>query len=109
MKNILITALWVTGVINLSAADPDFAPAPYSPIKLKGGGHNFVLADVNTDRKPDLVICANTNLTILFGNARGGFDAAANAPINLSHGASEMVTGDFNQDGKLDWAGAHHE
>jgi hypothetical protein len=30
-------------------------------------------------------------------------------PISLPHGAGEMAVGDFNRDGHLDWAGAHHD
>jgi hypothetical protein len=109
MKSVLLAVLSVAAVISLGAVDPGFAPARYSPIKVKGGGHDFVLADVNADQKPDLVVCNATNLIVLFGNGRGGFDPATNAPANLPHGASEFVTGDLNRDGKLDWVGAHHD
>ena len=101
-------ALWA-GIFQVQAADPQFVPAPNSPLKLPGGGHDFVLAELNGDRKPDLLVCGGGSLTILFGNGRGGFEPTTNAPIKLPHGAGEMVAGDFNRDGKIDWAGAHHD
>ncbi|MCI0535230.1 MAG: alpha/beta fold hydrolase [Verrucomicrobiales bacterium] len=93
----------------IQAAEPEFVAAANSPIKLKGGGHNFVLAELNGDQKPDLLVCTRTNLTVLFGHGRGKFEPSPNGPAHLPHGASEMVTGDFNRDGHLDWAGAHHD
>lgn len=97
------------GLFSTDAADLDFGPAPGSPLKLAGGGHSFVMGDVNHDGKPDLIVCGGDALTVLLGNGRGGFERATNAPVKLPHGAGEMVTGDFNGDGRLDWAGAHHD
>jgi hypothetical protein len=109
MKSSSVHLMLLIGTLNVHAADPDFVPAPNSPVKLASGGHNFILGDVNADRKPDLFVCGGTTLTVLLGNGRGGFEPATNAPIKLPHGAGEMVVGDFNRDGRLDWAGAHHD
>jgi len=97
------------GMFNAAAAEIDFAPAPGSPLKLAGGGHSFVMGNVNRDGKPDLMVGSSNALTVLLGNGRGGFERTTNAPVRLPHGAGEMVTGDFNGDGMLDWAGAHHD
>src|SRR5688572_19321503 len=97
------------GMFNVAAADLDFGPAPGSPLKLAGGGHSFVMGDINRDSKPDLIVCGGNALSVLVGNGRGGFERTTNAPVKLPHGAGEMVTGDFNGDGMLDWAGAHHD
>jgi hypothetical protein len=101
--------LLLAGTLHGGAADPYFVSAPGSPLKVPGGGHNLVLADLNDDRRPDLLVCGGTNLTLLFGNGHGGFDLTTNHPMTLPHGAGEMVLADFNRDGKLDWAAAHHE
>jgi hypothetical protein len=45
----------------------------------------------------------------MLGNGRGGFERTTNAPVKLPHESREMATGDFNRDGILDWAGAHHD
>ena len=109
MKSFLILCSLVHALC-CGAAEPFFETAPGSPLKLPTGGHNFVLADLNADRKADLFVCTtNAQLFLLAGNGRGGFEAATLPPTPLPHGASEMVIGDFNGDGKLDWAGAHHE
>jgi hypothetical protein len=91
------------------AAELAFAPGPNSPFKVKTGGHSIVVGDVNNDRKPDLFVCGGAKLTVLIGDGRGQFDATTNSPIVLPHGAGEMTMGDFNGDGHLDWAGAHHD
>ena len=73
------------GMFHLTAAEIDFAPAPGSPLKLAGGGHSFVMGDVNRDGKPDLVVCNSSNaLTVLMGNGRGGFERTTNAPAKWS-------------------------
>src|SRR6185503_3786128 len=91
------------------AETPLFQPAPGSPLKLPGGGHAFVNGEVNGDRKPDLLVCAGATLTAMLGDGQGRFAPAVAGAVNLPHGAGEMVVGDFNRDGMLDWAGAHHD
>jgi hypothetical protein len=98
-----------TSIGALAAEKPDFAPALGSPLSVPGGGHAFVIGDVNADAKPDLLVCGGTSLTVMLGDGRGRFTPTASGPSALAHGAGEMVVGDFNHDGKLDWAGAHHD
>ena len=109
MKTFPALLIVAFGMLNMDAADLDFGPARGSPLKLAGGGHSFVMGDLNRDSKPDLIVCGGAALTVLLGNGRGGFERTTNAPVKLPHGAGEMVTGDFNGDGMLDWAGAHHD
>jgi hypothetical protein len=57
-------------------------------------------ADFNGDSKLDLVV-ADLNITILLGNGDGTFQAAVDYPGN---GATFVVAGDWNGDGKVDVA-----
>ena len=109
MKTFPALLIVFVGLLDVDAVEIDFEPAPGSPLKLAGGGHSFVMGDVNRDGKPDLIVYGSAALTVLPGNGRGGFERATNAPVKLPHAAGEMVTGDFNGDGMLDWAGAHHD
>jgi hypothetical protein len=104
-----ISLFALASAAQLDAATPDFKSAPGSPLKLAGGGYTFVIGDVNGDKKPDLLVTAGASLTVMAGDGRGGFTPLASGAATLPHGAGEMVVGDFNRDGKLDWAGAHHD
>lgn len=57
MKTLSALLIVFVGMFNVDAADVDFEPAPGSPLKLAGGGHSFVMGDVNRDGKPDLIVC----------------------------------------------------
>jgi len=95
MKTLAPLPTVFVGMFNAVAAEIDFAPAGGWPLKLPGGGHSFVMGDVNRDGKPDLIVGSSNELTVLLGNGRGGFEGTTNAPVRLPLGAGEMVTGDF--------------
>ena len=73
MKSSPVHLMLFIGTLNVHAAEPDFASAPNSPLKLASGGHNFILGDANGDRKPDLFVCGGTALTVLLGNGLSAF------------------------------------
>jgi hypothetical protein len=79
-------------------------------INLTGDPVQPVLGDLNNDGKLDIAVGLSTGTTdgivaILLGNGSGGFSQAANSPFaTFSTTASQLVIGDFNEDGKRDLA-----
>ena len=94
--------------LSLFAQSLDYKPAPSSPLKVPGGGHSFVIGDVNKDGHIDLVVAEN-NLSVMFGDGKGGFAPAPIPPTPLTGVGGEMLLADFNGDGFLDFAGSHHD
>jgi hypothetical protein len=81
-------------------------PVPYA-VGLSPNG--IVVADVNGDGKPDLVVpiyAANSNVSVLLGNGDGTFQA----PLSMSVDGTPLAVavGDFNGDGQMDLAVAIH-
>ena len=81
-----------------------FSPAPGSPFPCGKNPNDIVVADMNADGNPDILI-ANTGtpyITILLGDGRGGFTPAPHSPFATTvrphvHG---VAVGDFMGDGK---------
>ena len=79
-------------------------------INLQGHPLQPLLGDLNNDGKLDIVAGLFTGsndgkVAIFLGNGAGGFSAAANSPLTtLSVNASEVLIGDFNENGKRDLA-----
>jgi hypothetical protein len=71
---------------------------------LGKGPLSVVLADVNGDKKLDLVAAnrSDNTVVVLLGNGDGTFQPAVSYPAGYSPIA--LVVGDFNKDGKLDLA-----
>jgi hypothetical protein len=86
------------------------ANAPYTTgttIEVAGGVGCPVSGDVNNDGIPDLVFGSNRagGLVVYLGNGDGSFRYASTIPFNPSH----FVLSDFNNDGRLDIAGASNQ
>jgi hypothetical protein len=69
--------------------------------------------DFNADGKLDVAVASSgvhanssqgSGVTVSLGNGDGTFALASGSPIPLGNSLSAMVTGDFNGDGKLDFA-----
>ena len=79
-------------------------------ITLQGDPLEPIVGDLNNDGKLDIVAALFTGssdgkVAIFLGNGTGGFSAVANSPLTtLSVNASEVLIGDFNEDGKRDLA-----
>jgi hypothetical protein len=76
-----------------------------SPVPLRTIAPGFVVvADVNGDRKPDLAAThlERSELTILTGDGKGGFEETADSPFDLGHAAWHFAVADVNGDGNGD-------
>jgi hypothetical protein len=60
---------------------------------------NMVVADMNGDGRPDLVIENSNSIAVLFGNSDGTFQPAVTTSFS---GAGGLAAADMNGDGKLD-------
>lgn len=90
--------------ILLGNGDGSFTQGPSVPAV---SGASFVVAgDFNADGRLDLAVCDNlgNSVTILLGNGDGTFTSASGSPIPVGNQPDAIVTGDFNNDGKLDLA-----
>ena len=95
---------------NKEAQQTLFAPASGSPISVPGGAGNIVIGDVNSDKKPDLVVAGakNRSITVLLGRGAGQFAAITNT-TTVPHPPHEIALGDINSDNKLDLAVGTHD
>ncbi len=80
-----------------------------SQLPLRTGQPWFVaVADVNGDRKPDLVATHHeqSKLSVLLGDGQGRFTEARRSPVDLGHNAWQLVLSDLNRDGRPDMIAA---
>lgn len=66
------------------------------------GAPRILVADVNNDGFPDLIVNTDTGISVLLGNGLGTFQAARTSSVPF--GVTSMATADFNKDGRLDLA-----
>jgi hypothetical protein len=76
----------------------------------------IAVADVNHDRKPDIVVANggsddtdSGSITVLLGDGRGGFHLAPGSPFQAGHLPNDIAIGDMNNDGNLDLVVANHQ
>ena len=76
----------------------------------KGPG-SLALADLNGDGKFDLVVAndESSDVTILLGDGKGGFDAAPGSPFPAGKSPNDIAVADFDGDGKPDLAFPNHD
>jgi hypothetical protein len=80
-----------------------------SPVPLRTTSPGFVaVADVNGDRKPDLVTThlERRELTVLIGDGKGGFKETTGSPFDLGRNSWQFAVADIDGDGKADVAAA---
>src|SRR5688572_18531041 len=84
-------------------------------ITLMESPGEMAVGDVNGDGQLDLALDHHDsyNVTLLFGNGRGGFAPAPTSPVVMKQGQHPhthgLGMGDFNADGKLDLATVNNE
>ncbi len=85
-------------VVFLGNGDGTFKPGVYYNV-----AGDITIDDVNGDGIPDIVICS-TGVTTLIGKGDGTFTPSAPSATSITCGGApgEIVTGDFNGDGKKD-------
>jgi hypothetical protein len=69
-----------------------------------GEPRRIVVADFNSDGKPDLVVVNANGVGILLGNGDGSFQARIDYSIGTGTGFGTVVAGDFNGDNREDLA-----
>ncbi len=117
---IIFPAIMISSLVTLGcqtqsqrANDPHTATLSFrSPLRLPVGGHpvTVMIADVNKDGKPDLIVAngGSQNLSVYLGDGKGGFVQAKSSPFPAGQNPSDIALGDFNGDGKIDVAIANH-
>ena len=89
---------------------PLFTAAPGSAVAVQGGPSGVLIADMNNDRKPDLVVALARAraITVIEGKGNGQFGAVFST-TTVAQAPGDMAAGDMNGDGKLDVAITSHD
>lgn len=100
-----------TSSCRVQSQAPMFKPAPESPLAVGSQPADVVLEDVNSDGNLDIVTAnaGSDDVTVLFGNGRGGFVPAPNSPFPGGVAPHLIAAGDLNGDGHLDLALIGHD
>lgn len=94
-----------------------FKAAPGSPFEVGLVAFAVVVADVNRDKKADLLAATvnsratpfESGIVVLLGEGGGRFMAAPDSPFRAGPGAYNITVGDVNEDGKVDVAASSFE
>ena len=88
-----------------------FAPATGSPFAVGRAPYPHAVGDVNKDGKLDIVTpnVGSNNVTVLLGDGRGGFAAAANSPYAVETRPYYIAIGDVSGDGNPDLMTTHDD
>ena len=95
-------------VILLGTGDGKFAAAPGSPFTAHQGtkahNHGLALNDLNADGNLDITTSNqdDNSVSVLLGDGRGGFTAAAGSPFAVGRAPYPHAVGDVNGDGRRD-------
>lgn len=79
-----------------------FTEAGASPFNWGRNAFQVVLADVNSDGRPDALAAAGEGVRIMLGDGRGNFSTAPGSPFSTGRGVWRLAVADINGDSKLD-------
>ena len=100
----LAVASYTAGTISILLANADGSLRAGSTVNV--GQSNFILsvaaADLNGDKRGDLLVLSNSTVYIFYGKGDGTFQNGPTMPVSVPYGA--IGSGDFNQDGIADIA-----
>jgi hypothetical protein len=84
-------------------------PAAASPFMVGTTPNSLAVADFNGDGNPDLAVAnqSSNNVTVLMGDGSGGFTPFSASPFPVGAAPDSVAVGDFNGDGKADFAVAN--
>jgi hypothetical protein len=87
--------------ILLNNGSGKFTPTPASPYDSGIEAFAVVVADVNRDKRNDLVLATADSITVWL---RGGdkYVSASGSPFRAGPGSYNLAIGDINKDSKLD-------
>lgn len=88
-----------------------FTPAAGSPFGVGRAPYPHAIGDVNRDGNLDIVTpnVGSNNVTILLGDGRGGFKAAADSPYAVASRPYYIAIGDISGDGNPDLITTHDD
>ncbi len=99
-----------TGALSvwLNRGKGKFTAAPSHSVAIDAPAFGVIAADVNRDRRCDLIGATENSVTVLLGNG-AGFESAPGSPFRAGPGTYYLTLGDINQDGKIDAAASSFE
>ena len=108
----VLTSLLGAGSVAIGAAQTGvYTPAPRSPIPVGRGPGNILIADVNGDKRQDLLVASAgiRQIAVLLGQGDGRFAPRAEGPIEVPDPPTEVAVGDVNGDRHIDIAVGSHD
>jgi len=90
--------------LTLLLSDGKGGRAPRQLPLLTGEPWFAAIADLNGDRKPDIVATHHEQsaLTVMIGDGRGGFTEANGSPFDFGASLFHLITADVDRDGRID-------